>query len=119
MRRSLDDSLMPTPMTYLPYSLSLMTRLEKSESPERRMKVPISGRVKTSSRASMARRMSVAFFFDDPYAGAKIKSIDASDSGTMYCGYRRHSAYARRTETLPLMIDEERRLWSSFPSSDR
>ena len=47
-------------MTYLPYSLSLMTRLEKSESPERRMKVPISGRVKTSSRASIASRMSVA-----------------------------------------------------------
>ncbi len=53
-------------MTYLPYSLSLMTRLEKSESPESRMNVPISGRVKTSSSASMARRMSVAFFFDDP-----------------------------------------------------
>jgi hypothetical protein len=30
------------------------------------MKVPISGRVKTSSIASMASRMSVAFFFADP-----------------------------------------------------
>jgi hypothetical protein len=40
--------------------------LEKSESPESRMKVPISGRVNTSSSASIARRMSVAFFFDDP-----------------------------------------------------
>ena len=49
-------------MTYLPYSLSLMTSVEKSQSPESRMKVPISGRVKTSSIASMARRMSVAFF---------------------------------------------------------
>jgi hypothetical protein len=57
---------MPTPMTYLPYSFSLITRLEKSESPESRMKVPISGRVNTSSRASIASRMSVAFFFDDP-----------------------------------------------------
>ena len=50
------------------------------------MNVPISGRVKTSSIASIARRMSVAFFFDDPYAGAKIRSIDDSESGTMYCG---------------------------------
>ena len=73
-------------MTYLPYSLSLITKLEKSESPESRMMVPISGRVKTSSIASMASRMSVAFFLDDPYAGAKIKSMEASDSGTMYCG---------------------------------
>ena len=40
--------------------------LEKSESPESSTKVPISGRVKTSSIASMARRMSVAFFFDEP-----------------------------------------------------
>jgi hypothetical protein len=53
-------------MTYLPYSLSLMTMLEKSESPERRTKVPISGRVNTSSSASMARRMSVAFFLAEP-----------------------------------------------------
>ena len=57
---------MPTPMTYLPYSLSLSTSDEKSESPESRMYVPISGRVKTSSTASTASRMSVAFFFDDP-----------------------------------------------------
>ena len=84
--RSLDDSRMPTPMTYLPYSLSLMTMLEKSESPESSTKVPISGRVKTSSIASIARRMSVAFFLDEPYAGAKIRSIDDSVSGTMYCG---------------------------------
>ena len=40
--------------------------LEKSESPESSTKVPISGRVKTSSMASMASRMSVAFFFDEP-----------------------------------------------------
>ena len=33
------------------------------------MKVPISGRVKTSSMASMARRMSVAFFLLEPKAG--------------------------------------------------
>ena len=79
-------------MTYLPYSLSLMTRLEKSESPESRMNVPISGRVNTSSRASMARRMSVAFFLFVPNAGAKMRSIDDSESGTMYCGYRRQSA---------------------------
>ena len=50
------------------------------------MKVPISGRVKTSSMASMASRMSVAFFLLVPNAGAKIRSIDDSDSGTMYCG---------------------------------
>ena len=56
------------------------------------MNVPISGRVKTSSHASIASRMSVAFFFEDPYAGAKIRSIDASERGTMYCGYRRQSA---------------------------
>jgi hypothetical protein len=43
------DSRIPTPTTYLPYSLSLMTSEEKSLSPESRMKVPISGRVKTSS----------------------------------------------------------------------
>ena len=73
-------------MTYLPYSLSLMTSIEKSLSPDRRMKVPISGRVKTSSMASIARRMSVAFFFTEPKAGAKIRSIDDSESGTMYCG---------------------------------
>ena len=60
--------------------------VEKSESPESRMKVPISGRVKTSSIASMARRMSVAFFLLDPKAGAKIRSIDDSESGTMYWG---------------------------------
>ena len=90
--RSLDDSRIPTPMTYLPYSLSLVTRLAKSLSPERRMYVPISGRVKTSSIASTARRMSVAFFFDDPYAGAMIMSIDDSARGTMYWGYRRQSA---------------------------
>ncbi len=30
--------------------------------------------------------MSVAFFFDDPYAGAMIMSMDDSASGTMYCG---------------------------------
>src|SRR5205809_4793517 len=65
MRRSLEDSRMPTPITYLPYSLSLSTSDEKSESPESRMNVPISGRVKTSSRASTARRMSVAFFLFD------------------------------------------------------
>ena len=45
------------------------------------MKVPISGRVKTSSMASMARRMSVAFFLLDPKAGAKMRSIDDSESG--------------------------------------
>ena len=83
---SLADSLIPTPMTYLPYSLSLMTSIEKSLSPESRMKVPISGRVKTSSIASIARRISVAFFFTEPKAGAKIRSIDDSESGTMYCG---------------------------------
>jgi hypothetical protein len=77
---------MPTPMTYLPYSLSLVTRLAKSESPESRMYVPISERVNTSSMASTASRMSVAFFFDEPYAGAMIMSIDDSASGTMYCG---------------------------------
>ena len=77
---------MPTPMTYLPYSLSFITMLEKSESPESRMKVPISGRVNMSSTASMARRMSVAFFFELPYAGAMIMSIDDSASGTTYCG---------------------------------
>ena len=63
-----------------------MTSEEKSLSPERRMKVPISGRVKTSSVASMASRMSVAFFLLVPNAGAKIRSIEDSDSGTMYCG---------------------------------
>jgi len=73
-------------MMYLPYSLSLITSDEKSESPDSRMMVPISGRVKTSSTASMASRMSVAFFLLEPKAGAKIRSIDASDSGTMYCG---------------------------------
>ena len=73
-------------MMYLPYSLSLMTSEEKSESPESRMKVPISGRVKISSSASIARRMSVAFFLLEPNAGAKIRSMDASESGTMYCG---------------------------------
>src|SRR3954469_4685090 len=98
------------PMTYLPYSLSLMTMLEKSESPDNSTNVPISGRVNTSSRASMARRMSVAFFFDDPYAGAKIKSTDASERGRRYCGYRPQSAYPRLTETFPLMMSDERRL---------
>ncbi len=73
-------------MTYLPYSFSFRTRLLKSESPDSRMKVPISGRVKTSSSASMARRMSVAFFFELPYAGAKIRSTADSESGTMYWG---------------------------------
>ena len=57
---------MPTPITYFPYSLSFRTREEKSESPESRMNVPISGRVNTSSRASMASRMSVAFFLFEP-----------------------------------------------------
>ena len=66
MRRSLDDSRIPTPITYLPYSLSFSTSDEKSESPERRMNVPISGRVNTSSSASMASRMSVAFFLFEP-----------------------------------------------------
>src|SRR5687768_4603373 len=111
--RSLDDSRIPTPMTYLPYSFSLITKLEKSESPERRMNVPISGRVNTSSSASMARRMSVAFFLDDPYAGAMIMSIDDSASGTMYWGYRRQSAYARCTATLPLMMSDASRFFSS------
>ena len=60
------DSCSPTPITYFPYSFSLSTRLEKSESPERRMKVSISGRVNTSSRASIASRISVAFFLEDP-----------------------------------------------------
>ena len=73
-------------MTYFPYSLSLITIVEKSLSPESRMKVPISGRVKTSSMASMARRMSVAFFLVEPNAGAKMRSIEDSDSDTMYCG---------------------------------
>ena len=50
------------------------------------MNVPISGRVNTISSASIASRMSVAFFLLDPNAGAKIRSIDASDRGTMYCG---------------------------------
>jgi len=56
------DSWIPTPMTYFPYSLSFRTRLEKSLSPVRRMNVPISGRMKINSRASIAMRMSVAFF---------------------------------------------------------
>ncbi len=73
-------------MTYFPYSFSLITIDEKSLSPESRMKVPISGRVNTSSMASTARRMSVAFFLLVPKAGAKIRSIDDSESGTMYCG---------------------------------
>jgi hypothetical protein len=73
-------------MTYFPYSFSLITIVEKSLSPERRMKVPISGLVKTSSMASMARRMSVAFFLVDPKAGAKIRSIEDSERETMYCG---------------------------------
>src|SRR5438270_7906866 len=38
--------------TYLPYSLSFSTREEKSESPDSRMNVPISGRVKTRDRKS-------------------------------------------------------------------
>ena len=50
------------------------------------MKVPISGRVNTSSMASIASRISVAFFLFEPKAGAKIRSIDDSESGTMYCG---------------------------------
>ncbi len=57
---------MPTPITYLPYSFSFSTRLLKSLSPESRMNTPISGRVNTSSNASMASRMSVAFFFELP-----------------------------------------------------
>jgi hypothetical protein len=36
-RRSLDDSRMPTPMTYLPYSFSFVTSEAKSLSPDRRM----------------------------------------------------------------------------------
>ena len=80
------DSWIPIPITYLPYSLSLRTKLEKSESPVSKMNVPISGRMKTSSMPSIAMRMSVAFFLELPYAGAKIRSIDASDRGTMYCG---------------------------------
>src|SRR2546423_9370839 len=106
-------------MTYLPYSFSLMTRLEKSESPERRMKVPISGRVNTSSIASIASRMSVAFFLAEPYAVAKIKSIEDSVRGTTYCGYRRQSAYARCTATFPFTISEERRFLSSVWRSER
>ena len=51
-----------------------------------RMKVPISGRMKTSSMPSIAMRMSVAFFFELPYAGAKIRSMEASERGTMYWG---------------------------------
>ncbi len=86
MSRSLDDSRIPTPITYFPYSFSFSTQEEKSESPVRRMKVPISGRVKTSSMASTAMRRSVAFFLEVPYAGAKIRSTDASVRGTMYCG---------------------------------
>ena len=73
-------------MTYFPYSFSLITMVEKSLSPDMRMNVPISGRVKTSSMASIASRMSVAFFLLVPNAGAKIRSIDDSESGTMYCG---------------------------------
>ena len=96
-----------------------MTMLEKSESPESSTNVPISGRVNTSSSASIARRMSVAFFFAVPYAGAKMRSIDASVRGTMYCGYRRQSAYARRTATLPLMMSDERSVLSSCCRSDR
>jgi hypothetical protein len=46
------------------------------------MNVPISGRVNTSSKASIASRMSVAFFFDEPYAGAMIMSIEDSASVT-------------------------------------
>jgi hypothetical protein len=60
--------------------------VEKSLSPESRMKVPISGRVKTSSTASIASRMSVAFFLLEPKAGAKIRSMEDSESGTMYWG---------------------------------
>src|SRR5213592_4309692 len=74
MRRSLEDSRMPTPITYLPYSLSLSTSEEKSESPESSMNVPISGRVKTSSSASIASRISVAFFLFAPCAGANKKN---------------------------------------------
>src|SRR3954469_23307761 len=48
-----------------------------------------------------------------------IMSIDDSASGTMYWGYRRQSAYARWTETLPLTMSEERRFFSSVWSSER
>ena len=73
-------------MTYLPYSLSFRTIEEKSLSPESRMNVPISGRVKTSSMASTAKRISVAFFLLEPYAGAQMRSIEDSERGTTYWG---------------------------------
>ena len=66
----------------------------------------------------MASRMSVAFFFTDPNAGAKMRSIDDAESGAMYCGYRRQSAYARCTATFPLMMSLLRRVRSSFVRSD-
>src|SRR5436189_5988281 len=98
-------------MTYLPYSLSFSTRDEKSESPDSRMNVPISGRVNTSSRASTARRMSVAFFLFDPYAGAQIMSIEDSASGTMCCraaGRGRWAPRARIHRGRPGVHDRHR-----------
>ena len=59
------------PDDVLPVLLELDDQRGESLSPESRMKVPISGRVNTSSVASTARRMSVAFFLLVPNAGRR------------------------------------------------
>ena len=78
MRRSEVEFLTPRPITYLLFSLSLLTRGEKSESPEATTKELMCSFWNDMSIASTTSRMSAEFFPPTDFWGTSMSSIAAS-----------------------------------------
>src|SRR3989449_6398235 len=83
---------MPTPMTYLPYSFSFSTSEEKSESPDSRMNVPISGRSEehTSELQSRLHLVCRLLLEKKKKSGSEATTTARSGANTPYsCGTSR------------------------------
>ena len=74
------DSFIPMPMTCLPFSLSLETSGEKSESPDTITKVSMCSLDQARSMASTTRRMSAEFLPVMLRRGISMSSMAASCS---------------------------------------
>ena len=72
------EFLTPRPMTYLSFSFSLLTRGEKSESPEAMQKQSMCSFWNDMSMASTTSRMSAEFFPPTDFWGTSINSTAAS-----------------------------------------
>ena len=77
------EPFIPRPMTCLPFSLSLETSGEKSESPETITKVSTWGLLQARSIASTTRRMSAEFLPVWLRLGISISSMAASWKGAV------------------------------------